>query len=293
MTIAVDFSFARPTVAELQKASVAAVLRYLTGLGKAISLDELESYLTAGIPVGFVFEVGVDDVAGGAAAGTQHAQQALAALAVLRISGCPAYFAVDEDVDPQSAVPYFQGINAVMPPSEVGCYGEGALIVLLFQLGLATYGWLSESTSFPGYQAALNAGVVNIEQSTNNSPVPGTDLNFILKSDFGQWPRPAPDPSPQPGAHTMAVSALTGDFKQGQIDGFQTGANALWHKYWQNGVEHNEKITTPAGRSGAVGEPKWSIIGGALYVFVEDANEKAWGAVQAAGSSTWAIFVAG
>lgn len=195
MPIAVDFSSARPSIAELKANDVALVLRYLTGPdGKAITAAELAEYLDNGIAVGFVFEVGVNDIAGGAAAGRAHATQALAALAALGISGAVVYFAVDESVTPSAAVPYFQGINAVMDPAHVGDYGEGALCELLASLGLSTFHWQSESTSFDGNATTLP--ITALQQVFNGSPIPGTDKDVICRADVGQWPRPHPNPIP-------------------------------------------------------------------------------------------------
>ncbi len=192
-------------------------------------------------------------------------------------------------MDPQSAVPYFQGVDAILPASLTGCYGEGALIVLLDELGLASWGWLSESTSFPGYQAALAAGVVHIEQSVNPSPLPGTDLNFILKADVGQWPRPEPQPTPDPTGDAMAVGPMF-TFKEGQLDVPQISAGTLWHKYAIKGVWKNEPIvTSTSGFAALTGTPQVAVIGGAAWITFEDIKGKAGAAVQPSNSTAWTV----
>jgi hypothetical protein len=289
MGIAVDFSFARPTIAELQAAEVEIVIRYLTGQGKAISVAELDEYLAAGIAVCFVFEVAVDDVAGGSAAGAAHATQAKEAVSALGIGPCPIYFAVDESIDPATAVPYFQGINTVLPASLVGDYGEGALCELLEADGLATYHWQSESTSFPGNTATLP--ITALQQTFNSSPIADTDRDVICKPDAGQWPRPTstptPPPVPSPGGSSMAVSeAVT--FKAGQLDVFQVSIGALWHKWCIAGVWKNESVPLPAGVT-LTGTPEVSVIGGAVYVMVEDTTAKVWCCMQTADGGTWNV----
>lgn len=118
--------------------------------------------------------------------------------------------------------------------------------------------------------------------------VPGNyDADVVLAS----WLDPAPTPSPDPPGGSMAVSALTGDFKSGQIDGFQVSDNTLWHHWWAGDKQTTEPLKTPAGCTGATGTPEYSIIGGALYVVVEDSNAKQWGAVQASNANEWAYFV--
>lgn len=207
---AVDFSFQKPTVAELQAAGVTAVGRYLTGVGKRIDLPELESYLAVGIVVWFVYEVTATDDQGGFQGGVQAATAANGALQGLQLPLTqPVYFAVDHDVqNPQTAVPYFQGICSVRPWTTNGDYGEGALCQVLHDQNLTYFHWQSESTSFPGNAATLP--ITHIQQVYGHEPIPGTDLNFILKPDFGQFPAPIPvPPAPPPSEDTMSATSYT------------------------------------------------------------------------------------
>jgi hypothetical protein len=225
--IAVDFSDARPTTAELRQNNVVLVIRYLTGSGgKAITLGELQSYRAVGIVLCFVFEIGATDAAGGEAAGVANAQAALAALAALGISDVPVYFAVDESIAPSAAVPYFQGINSVIPYTLTGVYGEGALCTLLKQDGLAAWFWQSESTSFPGNATVLP--ISHLQQKFNVSPIPGTDLDAILKADVGQWPRPTPAPAPTPTPPAPAPPAPTPSPQEDFAMFIATQDNADW-----------------------------------------------------------------
>jgi Rv2525c-like, glycoside hydrolase-like domain len=191
---AVDFSFARFSAAQLKAAGVSAAGRYLTGAGKAISPLELAGLLFGGIEVWLIFENSATDASDGAAVGAQYAQEANVALVALGLpTTTPVYFSADQDYpNPADAVPYYQGIASVRPGATNGCYGEGALIDLLFSEGLVGYGFESESTSFPGNASASpNAA---IWQKVNGAPLSGTDLDVILKADFGQLPRPNTPP---------------------------------------------------------------------------------------------------
>lgn len=200
MAVAVDYSFARPSITELKAAGVTVVIRYLTGGGKSIMTTELASYLAAGISVVVVFEIQANDALGGHAAGVANAQVALSALKALGLVGCPVYFAVDSSIMALTALPYFEGIATVMQPSQVGVYGEGALCSLLQAEGLACWYWQSSSTSFPGNSTTL--AITHIQQKVGGSPLAGTDLDILCKPDVGQWPRPVPlppVPPPVPG----------------------------------------------------------------------------------------------
>lgn len=201
MATGVDYSSARYTAAELKARGIAAVGRYLTGQF-AISPVELAELVMGGILVWFIFEDGTSDYAGGVPQGRGDATLANMALANLGIpSSQPVYFTVDTDVaNPEAAVPYFQGIAALRPPATNGDYGEGALAALLAQLGLTAYHWQSESTSFPGNASTLE--IADLQQELNGAPLANTDLDDILKTDFGQYPRPTA--GPLPGGASMA-----------------------------------------------------------------------------------------
>lgn len=202
---AVDYSFARYTGVRLKAAGIVLVIRYLTGAGKAITPAELATLLSAGVVVCFAFEDAANDAAGGANAGTVHAMQANTALGALGLPASqPVYFAVDEDITPEAAVAYFQGINAVRPASANGVYGEGALCSLLLNDGLVSFTWQSESTSFDGNTHTLPT--TNIQQKVSGAPLPTTDLDILLTPDVGQYPRPTVDPPPAPPPPVIPVT---------------------------------------------------------------------------------------
>ena len=208
MTEGVDYSAARYTSDQLKAAGVAAVGRYLTGL-YAISRDELIELVDGGIAVWFIFEQGINNVAGGIPQGVTDAKAANTALGALELPATqPVYFTIDEDLEnPQEAVPYFQGIVSVRAAWTDGDYAEGAVCELLQADGLAAFPWQSESTGFVGNATTLP--ITALQQKYVGAPLPDTDLDLILKSDFGQYPRPAAVPSSPTGGVYMIPTGCT------------------------------------------------------------------------------------
>jgi hypothetical protein len=185
----------------MHDAGVVLAIRYLTGEGKAIDRAELLTLIGHGIDVAFVFEVTANDSTGGFGAGVANAFAANAALAALGFAdpgSVVIYFAIDTEIlDPAlvDVVPYFKGINSVRSVATTGVYGEGDLLAAMAYVGQATFFWQSESTGFPG--SATAQPCANLLQRFDVSPIAGTDLDYILKSDVGQEPRPVP-PTPTP-----------------------------------------------------------------------------------------------
>lgn len=210
---AVDYAFARFTGAFLKSKRIVAVGRYLTGVGKAITKAELNTLLSAGIVMWFVFEKTAIDVSGGYAAGVTNARAANVALLALGLPlTTPVYFAVDESITPHAGVSYFQGIAAIRAEATNGCYGEGALCALLRQAYLTAYSWQSDSTSFPGNATTLPT--TQIQQKASGAPISTTDLDILHASDVGQYPRPVPPPPPAPPAPPPPVQPNVVNFPE-------------------------------------------------------------------------------
>jgi peptidoglycan hydrolase-like protein with peptidoglycan-binding domain len=274
--IALDFATARPTVAQLEAADVVAVLRYISG-PFAISAAELATYRSAGIVVGFVSEHLATDVEGGFAAGKAHAQADLIALRALSATlaadfpavepldpqSQPVYYAADQSLpSPSVAVPYYLGVNSVIPPAFTGAYGEGALLILLKADRLASWFWQSESTSFDNNATTLP--ISNLRQFFNRSPIPGTDFDEILTADFGQFPRPGGD------VQLPTLGGLTGDAMPNWVKSVQAlliekmgqtavSLTGVYDAATTNGVENVQRFfgLTVSGEVDAV---TWSIL---------------------------------
>lgn len=253
---AIDYSDARYTGTQLNTAGVTAVGRYLTGAGKAISASELADLTSRGINVWFVFEDVATDTSSGYSGGASHAQQANAALTALSLPiSQPVYFAADEDLPtPSTAVPYFQGIASVRPAATNGDYGEGALSELLASEGLTAFHWQSESTSFPGNATTWSGS--HIQQSTHTPPLPDTDLDLLLKSDFGQYPRPCSQED------TMITELVSFNATNHQIQ--RNASGLIWHFY---------QAQTPGAPWGSEGLPLAGGFVGNPILYVNEASE--------------------
>ena len=209
---AIDYAWGAPPVSVLKQYGVTAVGRYVgpQAWGKTDTPRELLSLAAAGIGTWLVFEEVANDSTGGYAAGRANAQLALASAPHPSFgTSRPLYFAVDAAINPQTAVPYFQGVNSVIDPAWVGDYGEGDLNQLLHDLGLSTWHWLSGSTSYPGSSGPRP--ITNIWQRVGN-PIPGysTDPDDLLTVDVGQYPAPFPVPDPIPTTNRSLLLLVGG-----------------------------------------------------------------------------------
>lgn len=205
---ACDFSFSRPSIASLHAAGISSVGRYVgpASWSKTITQAEALSYYSASprISIWLTFEDTATDYLGGRSAGQTNARLAVNNLPAIFPARQLIYFAVDTELtQPSDALPYFQGINDVLPEARVGLYGEGALSDYLFDKGLITKFWESASSSFPG-NATKNARAAIWQRI--GAPVPGTDLDVTYGVNWGQFPAPTsgPPPPPPPTGPTIA-----------------------------------------------------------------------------------------
>lgn len=161
--------------------------------GHAATIFDAVSLQTAGIGILWNHENAPNELAGGYAAGVAAAQHAIAPVIA---AGTPTdgtvavFYSVDVDIPTTAFQPWvdaFAGINVTHAGRfRVGCYGEGALINELVRLGLVQVkGWLSASSSYPGYDPkSPNVGLVQMV-STN---VVGTDQNEVTDiTGLGIW----------------------------------------------------------------------------------------------------------
>jgi hypothetical protein len=205
--IAVDYSFARPSVASLRAAGVTDVFRYVgpPAWGKTITQAEYDELTGAGLRVWLVFEAGSTDAQGGENAGVANAHLALRYVP----SGYagPLWIAVDEAIDPNVALPYVRGFAGPVGAERTGVYGEGALIVLAHDAGVALApGWQSASTSFPG-NATVSADTGIVQQL--GAPLPGTDGDSIVRPLIPAPNEPPPQPRTVGGTVTIVPISFT------------------------------------------------------------------------------------
>lgn len=209
----VDYSFARPDLAQVKAAGVTGVIRYLTGSGKGLTTGEIQRIRAAGLTLTLVYETTGRTVKGGRSAGVSDANAARNALDALGLPASLVYFAVDYDMQPGEYAlldAYLDGIASVLGKAQTGLY--------------AGYGPCAHAIS-RGYQAwqtyAWSGGKVaqgiKIYQYSNGANIGGgqVDRNRTSLADYGQvkWngAAPAPAPAPPPAAsNQLAVDGAGG-----------------------------------------------------------------------------------
>ena len=205
--VVADYSFARPTPAQLKAAGVKAVGRYFGQAGppKNLTKTEAAGLTAAGIAIFSIFEYGAQQATGGAA-------QAVKDVALARQQrdevgmphNRPFYFAVDFDLPdyaPGSTDPlaklgpvgaYFRTIHAEMG-GNAGGYGGYWLIKRLFDAHLITWGF--QTVAWSGGQWDARAC---LRQGGATALGGAVDLDSAQRADFGQWGVAAPAPPPPP-----------------------------------------------------------------------------------------------
>lgn len=176
-----DYSFARPAPRDVA-AYYVGVVRYLgIGSGKLLTPDERDALHAAGLPIGLVWESSAQRMNAGRGAGFNDAHSADVQADALGFPlDRPIYFANDQNTCTPANVEYVKGaISASKRP--VGVYGNTALVDTAHALG-CRYGWKVQTWGPPTANACL-------QQMPNAAPlVAGTDVNDVLREDWGQWP---------------------------------------------------------------------------------------------------------
>lgn len=200
----IDFSFGNGlTVAEMKKAGVQFVCRYLSTPGnpKNISKAELDNYLAAGIQVIFVFETTGTDMTS-ISNGISDAKLAQEQLNALGAATAPVFFAADESQEPD-LTGYLAGARTVLGHDRLGIYGGLGSVKQAFDSKLVTYGWQTYAWSggswddralLRQYMNGVKLGPADIdldEAGYWNSP-----KVLTTHDDYGQWPRPSVTPPP-------------------------------------------------------------------------------------------------
>lgn len=200
-----DYSFARPSMSELQSLGITFVARYVSPeASKNLSLSEAQELSNAGIDIVTNFEDGTSNWTGGYNQGVADARLAWGQhKACGGPDGRPVYFSVDEDIDPTDSRlhAYFQGCGAGMTPGQIGVYGSAAVCDALKAAGLVHWTWRTMSTGWRG--GVGNPSDFNVEQTGFfNSSI---DRDASITDDFGQW-RVGQAPTPAPGGGAVATA---------------------------------------------------------------------------------------
>lgn len=154
MLKALDYSFARPPVAELRAAGIGLVVRYDGPVGpgqKGLSKDEAQALRAAGIAIGVVHEGSAGDAKLGTVKGSSDAVNSTERLDLV---GCPrsaaVFFACDTFCTVGEVRPYFQGVRP-HNPRPVGWYGGLGVGLQLHAEGLVDHVWAANATSWSGF----------------------------------------------------------------------------------------------------------------------------------------------
>ena len=244
----VDYSTARPSMAQLNAAGITAVGRYIgwdgqpgfANMHKNLTTAEAAALHAAGIAVFVSFEYAADAATHGTGQGARDgtlAGQQLAALGAPPLTG--VYFAVDFDIPdyaptlPDTApnaraklgpvAAYFRAVNEQQPSYRVGGYGGYYAVKRLFDAGLITLGW--QTVAWSGGQREDRA---QLYQTTGTVSIGGADLDIHegTAADFGQWLPPVT------GAHPVLQEGMTG----AAVRTLQTALNARGYHLTVDGV---------------------------------------------------------
>lgn len=184
----VDYSWARPSPADLHAKGYQFAARYLSydTSGKNLTAPEAKSLINAGIKVVSNWESGANDALDGYNAGVTHAKKAQAeALAAGMPASRPIYFSVDFDASTsqQGALnSYMDGVASVLGRSRTGAYGGYYVIKRLFDAGKITWGW--QTYAWSGGQWDSRA---QLRQIQNGIAGGSLDKDQAMAADYGQW----------------------------------------------------------------------------------------------------------
>lgn len=190
-----DYATARPTIASMQQVGWKFVCRYLRDLvktngDKSLSLLETQSLWAGGIDIVSNEETTGEQGLRGFNGGRWDAIEANT-----HHIGCggppsrPIYFS-PWDHDPvlltslqwQSMANYLRGCASVLGLRRVGLYGGLDLIGWGFDNKLIAYGWEAA-----GWRRKRPSDPRSHIVQDTGSPIPGTDADTAVKSDYGQW----------------------------------------------------------------------------------------------------------
>lgn len=225
MSFGVDYSFhAHPSISSLLSARVTFVMRYTSANpdsdtnGKNLTASEKSALLNAGIKIGIVKEEGAERMLRGYSAGVTDARQADAAVSALGLDGIPIYFACDFDAterDQTAINAYLDGAASVIGLDRVGIYGGYYPVGRALDAGKATWAWQTYAWS-----GGLWDSRAQLQQYLNGQTIGGASVDYDRSeaSDYGQWPRP----NPQPTEEEDDMSMLANGYNQMTVEVFRT-----------------------------------------------------------------------
>jgi hypothetical protein len=186
----VDYSFARPGIANIKAAGYDFVGRYLTSFPlKRIEAAEVSQMKANGLALVLLFEDDSINALLGYNQGTADAQEALQQANAIGFPGDrPVYFTVDFDATTaarqDSVDQYLRGAASVIGANRVGVYGGYYVVQRALNNGTAAWAWQTRGFSGGG----LIDSRIHIYQKSIQSAFNGNaDIDVPWKADFGQW----------------------------------------------------------------------------------------------------------
>jgi Domain of unknown function (DUF1906) len=179
----VDYSFARPSPTGLRRIGATFAGRYLTGGGKALTVEEARDLGAAGLDLVALFELEEESMALGGGEGAAHGRQALDAARALGMPlDRPIYFACDFDIDESqmgAALDYMYAARRVLAGHYyAAAYGGLRLVTATLAAG---FGFAWQTLAWSGGTWNERAQLRQIQIGS------AWDTDRALAADFGQW----------------------------------------------------------------------------------------------------------
>jgi hypothetical protein len=195
----VDFGWGSINPARAQSMRLRFVASYLSNdPGKNFTAATIKAFHAAGIATVDVWESTADRATQGFAAGVSDATRARALALELGNKTRPILFAVDCDCTDAAILPYFRGLDVVLP-GRVDAYGGYSQVLFLHSEGVVgsenwqTYAWSGGKW--------LPATIAPLEQYLNGSVF---DYDRAITVPYGEFPWSPPKPPPPP-VHTTTT----------------------------------------------------------------------------------------
>jgi hypothetical protein len=192
-----DYSLARPTDAQLKAAKTFGVCRYLSEVNelttkKIIWQAEYDHLINdLGIAIHLNYEWYEGRMAEGNAAGQLDGTTALSQAKALGYSrGLPITFSDDTSGTPLTAIKnYLAGVKTGLSGYyKIGYYGPRVKMDAVLTSGHAVFGW--QPTAWAGLDAngkPIISSKAHLFQHFGGAPIPGTDLNEVLRDPPFPW----------------------------------------------------------------------------------------------------------
>ncbi len=257
MTEVVDYSYSRPSPADIVAGGYIGAMRYLGRDARCITRSERDALLAAGLGIGLCWETTADRVLGGGPAGRIDAVQANDYANQLDApGGLPIYYATDFHASAsQIAGPiadYYRAARDV-GGRPVRVYGGAPVIDYMQQhLGLPA-GWEAAATSWSEYRHSAHAVMLQrVGYVLHNS----SDTNTVLCSDDNidwLWGYEGGDIPVTPEELRAIINQECTNAINAALTMVYTGPRAVmvpddpavYEFTWKNGKRMRRHITTP------------------------------------------------